>query len=240
LLFAIFNWELVKIWLLLKWSQHDPLTLTSSRPPEWAFTPLWCVENDFPSGLANDGLRNTLHHDYIRRDTSLQKVRRDTLPVELVLFNQTWVELSTHKLVNVSWYLKWSTLIKNHSYSQFQKLLLIHSSIQHLICRLQIICFLFKSGARCNFNTKTTTRILNCGTIIALINRYKWLVVILVLWVTPKTPWSLHLLQTLKPIQSSTQYKLNFIPLHQFNTRIKNRISNISFTPSINEGVLTL
>jgi hypothetical protein len=42
------------------------------------------VENDFPSGLANDGLRNTLHHDYVRRDTSLQKVRRDTLPVELV------------------------------------------------------------------------------------------------------------------------------------------------------------
>jgi hypothetical protein len=87
LLFAIFNWELAKIWLLPKWSQHDPLT--SSRPPEWAFTPLWCVENDFPSGLANDGLRNTLHHDYVRRDTSLQKVRRDTLPVELVDFLRT-------------------------------------------------------------------------------------------------------------------------------------------------------
>jgi hypothetical protein len=83
--FAIFNWELAKFWLLPKWSQHGPLT--SSWPPERASTPLLSVENDFPSGLANDGLRNTLHHDYVRRDTSLQKVLRDTLPVELVCTN---------------------------------------------------------------------------------------------------------------------------------------------------------
>jgi hypothetical protein len=34
--------------------------------------------------LASDGLWKVLHHIYVMRDTSLQKVRRDTLPVELV------------------------------------------------------------------------------------------------------------------------------------------------------------
>jgi hypothetical protein len=32
----------------------------------------------------SDGLWKALHHIYVRRDTSLQKVQRDTLPVELV------------------------------------------------------------------------------------------------------------------------------------------------------------
>jgi hypothetical protein len=84
--FAISNWELAKNWLPPRWSQHGPLT--SSWSPERASTSLWCVENDFPSGLASDSLWKALHHIYVRRDTSLQKVLRDTLPVELVRRNK--------------------------------------------------------------------------------------------------------------------------------------------------------
>jgi hypothetical protein len=82
LIFAIFNWELAKSWLPRRGSQHGPLT--SSWPTERASTLLLSVENDFPSGLASDGLWKALHHIYVRRDTSLQKMQRDTLPVELV------------------------------------------------------------------------------------------------------------------------------------------------------------
>jgi hypothetical protein len=46
------------------------LPLTSSWPPEQASIPLWCVQNDFPSGLASDGLWKVLHHNYALRSRS--------------------------------------------------------------------------------------------------------------------------------------------------------------------------
>jgi hypothetical protein len=58
--------------------------LTSPWPLERASTPLWCVERDFPLGLASRGLWRALQRNYVIRDTSLQKGLRDTYTIELV------------------------------------------------------------------------------------------------------------------------------------------------------------